>query len=206
MSQYNRLTNTEIFSEEQSHILEPKNKRLGTILTEADLVSIPQLDLALKDQTNFPNLRIGEILAMRGWIKPETANFFVNWSQILKNKERQPLGQYLIQSAILKPEQLEAVLEEQKNTGIRFGTIAVMQGYLKSTTLDFFLMYLFPQEMAVSPFVNMYRTMPLEIPASDTEYLELEPQFFEDWDDEILEEKDFDLIEDETSGDSNRAG
>ena len=180
MSQYH-LTNIED-SKEQSRLLELKTKRLGAILTEADLVSLSQLNLALKDQANFPDMRIGEILAMRGWIKPETADFFVqNWSQILQDKDRQPLGQYLIQSAILKPEQLEAVLEQQKHTGIRFGTIAVMQGHLKSTTLDFFLMYLFPKEMAVSPFANMYRTMPLEIPESDTEYSDLDPQFFEDW-------------------------
>jgi hypothetical protein len=195
MSQYYRLTNTEKTPTQSD--LELKTKRLGTILTEADLVSISQLDLALKDQANFPDLRIGEILAMRGWIKPETANFFVqNWSHILQDEDRQPLGQYLIQSGILKPEQLEAVLEEQKNTGIRFGTIAVMQGHLKSTTLDFFLMYLFPDEIAVSPFVNMYRTMPLEISTSDTEYTDLDPQFFEDWDDETLAKKDRDRPKD----------
>lgn len=194
MSQYYHLTNRKLPKEQSD--LELKKKPLGTILTEADLVSIPQLNLALKDQVNFPDLRIGEILAMRGWIKAETADFFVqNWSQILQHENRQPLGQYLIQSAILKPEQLEAVLEEQKQTGIRFGTIAVMQGLLKSTTLDFFLMYLFPEEMAVSPFVNMYRTMSLEIPKSDTEYLDLDPQFFEDWDDETLEENDRDTPE-----------
>ena len=193
MSQHYHLNNEENFPINTPDLLKQKSKRLGTILREADLVSISQLDLALKDQANFPDLRIGEILAMRGWIKAETADFFVqNWSQILQNSTRQPLGQYLIQSAILKPEELEKILEEQKQTGIRFGTIAVMQGLLKSTTLDFFLMYLFPEEMMVSPFANMYHTMPLEISQSDAQYTDLEPQFFEDWNDNVVPKNDLD--------------
>lgn len=193
MNQFYRLTQTgQQHLAHKSHVLKIQSKRIGTILREADLVSIPQLDLALRDQEYFPDLRLGEILAMRGWIKSETADFFVqDWSKILQDRNRQPLGQYLIKSALIEPIQLDAVLEEQKYTGIRFGTIAVMQGLLKSTTLDFFLMYLFPKEITVSPFANMYRTMPLEIPrnSNDTnsnssqENRESEPVFFEDWDD-----------------------
>lgn len=186
MSQYYRLTNTGNSPLNKSHLLKLQPKRIGTILREADLVSIPQLDLALRDQSNFPDMRLGEILAMRGWIKPETADFFVqDWSQVLTKKDRQPLGQYLIQSALLEPEQLKIILEEQKYTGIRFGTIAVMQGVLKSTTLDFFLMHLFPKEITVSPFVNMYRTMPLEIPKNNSKVDDLDPVFFEDWEEDI---------------------
>jgi hypothetical protein len=187
MSQYYRLTRTQKTVSNQSHVLEIKSKKIGTILREADLVSIPQLDLALRDQEYFPDLRLGEILAMRGWIKSETADFFVqDWSKIIQDKSRQPLGQYLVRSGLIEPIQLEAVLEEQKYTGIRFGTIAVMQGLLKSTTLDFFLMYLFPKEITVSPFVNMYRAMPLAIPRNNNESkkeedIESEPAFFEEW-------------------------
>jgi hypothetical protein len=192
MSQYYRLTKTQKTVTNQSHILEIKTKKIGTILREADLVSIPQLDLALRDQEYFPDLRLGEILAMRGWIKSETADFFVqDWSKIVQDKNRQPLGQYLVKSGLIEPTQLEAVLEEQKYTGIRFGTIAVMQGLLKSTTLDFFLMYLFPKEITVSPFVNMYRTMPLAIPRNNNEskkeeFVESESVFFEEWNDEEM--------------------
>jgi hypothetical protein len=192
MSQFYRLPKTQKTLTNQSNLWEIQPKKIGTILREADLVSIPQLDLALRDQEYFPDLRLGEILAMRGWIKSETADFFVqDWSKIVQDKNRQPLGQYLIRSGLIEATQLEAVLEEQKYTGIRFGTIAVMQGFLKSTTLDFFLMYLFPKEITISPFVNMYRTMPLEIPrnSNDTnsnsskEDRESEPVFFEEWND-----------------------
>ena len=210
MSQYYRLNNSEESPSNNSHFMEVQPKRIGTILREADLVSIPQLDLALQDQKNFPNLRLGEILAMRGWIKAETANFFVqDWSSILQEENRQPLGQYLVKSGLLEPQQLESILEEQKQTGIRFGTIAVMQGFLKSTTLDFFLMYLFPEEMAVSPFANMYRTMPLNIGSSENEIFteELDPAFFEDWEtDEISDSIESDSSDNLSDTDIHWAG
>ena len=152
---------------------------IGEILREADLVSAYQLDLALQDRENFPHLRLGEIMAMRGWIDPRTADFFVeDWSQIVRDENRQPIGYYLVKSALLQPEQIETILEEQKNTGIRFGTIAVMQGLLKSTTLDFFLMSLYPQELATSPFITMHGRMSLD--TSEEEYIDV--PLFEMWD------------------------
>lgn len=135
-----------------------RSKRLGTILQEADLVSLSQLQLALQEQkSQFPHLRLGEILAQHGWLKPETAEFFAeHWAKVKQNGDRDPLGFYLQQAALLEPEEIEIILEQQRKTGVRFGTVAVLQGFLKSTTLDFFLMHLFPDELAVSPFVNMY--------------------------------------------------
>ena len=133
-------------------------KRLGTILLEADLVSVSQIQVALQDQAYRPDLLLGEILATRGWINPETADFFAqDWSYILQHKQQlsKPLGWYLQQAALLKDKDIQLILNEQKSTGIRFGTVAVLQGILKSTTLDFFLMYLFPQEFDVSPFRDM---------------------------------------------------
>lgn len=134
-----------------------KPKPIGTILQEADLVSLSQIERALQAKNQHPHLRLGELLAMYGWIKSETADFFVqDWLNVLKNKERDPLGYYLQQAALLDQNQIEFILAEQRKTGIRFGTVAVLQGLLKSTTLDFFLSHLFPQELNVSPFVNMY--------------------------------------------------
>ena len=57
---------------------------------------------------------------------------------------------------MLKEEDIKRILNEQKLTGVRFGTVAVLQGLLKSTTLDFFLMYLFPKELTVSPSQYMH--------------------------------------------------
>ncbi len=133
-------------------------KRLGMILLEADLVSVSQIQVALQDQIYRPDLLLGEILATRGWINSETADFFAqDWSYLLQHKQElsKPLGWYLQQAALLKEEDIQLILNEQKSSGIRFGTVAVLQGILKSTTLDFFLMYLFPQELSVSPFRDM---------------------------------------------------
>ena len=50
-------------------------KPLGEILVEAGLVSLAQIEIALQEQSQS-NLKIGEILALHGWIKQETADFF----------------------------------------------------------------------------------------------------------------------------------
>ncbi len=140
-----------------SKFLVTQSKPLGMILQEADLVSLSRIELALQAQTQHPHLRLGDILALCDWVKPETADFFAqDWSNVVQQEYKDPLGYYLKQAALLNKEQIETVLAEQRKTGIRFGTVAVLQGFLKSTTLDFFLMYLFPEEFDVSPFVNMY--------------------------------------------------
>ena len=140
-------------------LLSAKHKPLGEILQEADLISSSRIELALQAQTQYPHLRLGEILAMCNWLKPQTADFFAkDWFNLIKHEHREPLGYYLRQAALLNESQIERVLAEQRETGIRFGTVAVLQGFIKSTTLDFFLMNLFPNELNVSPFINMYST------------------------------------------------
>ncbi len=164
-----------------------KQKPIGKLLIEAGLVSKTQLELALQDQENFPNLRLGEIMAMRGWINSQTADFFVeDWSNIISADNRKPLGEYLAQSAILEAQQIEKILAKQKDTGVRFGAIAVMQGLLRSTTLDFFLDHLFPQEASTSPFVAMNRSESPQVTYGgdeDEEFVEV-PIFFEEWEQE----------------------
>ncbi len=130
---------------------------LGETLREADLISSFQIESALQTQIDQPNLRIGEILAQQGLIQPKTADFFAqDWSKIVIQPKKDALGYYLEQAAILNSAQIEVVLAEQRSTGVRFGTVAVFQGFLKSTTLDFFLANLFPEELHVSPFISMY--------------------------------------------------
>lgn len=57
-------------------------KKLGTVLQQADLVSSTQVKIALREQAQFKNKRIGEILARRGWLKQETADFLPNSGRI----------------------------------------------------------------------------------------------------------------------------
>ena len=117
---------------------------LGEILIEAGLISISQIELALKEQQKH-NARIGEILVSHGWIKPETVNFFADqWFELLE-QEKKPLVYYFKQAFLLNNEQINAVirLQKLKHKKVRFHRLAVEQGYLKQKTVDFFLAHLF---------------------------------------------------------------
>ncbi|MGB5633640.1 MAG: hypothetical protein WBM44_29165 [Waterburya sp.] len=138
-------------------LLALQTKTLGETLQEADIISSFQIESALQTQIDHPHFRIGEILAQQGLVKPKTADFFAqDWSKVVIQPEKDALGYYLEQAGILNSVQIEVILAEQRSTGVRFGTVAVFQGFLKSTTLDFFLANLFPEELHVSPFINMY--------------------------------------------------
>ncbi|OKH17722.1 hypothetical protein NIES593_22870 [Hydrococcus rivularis NIES-593] len=133
------------------------SKPLGNILQEADLVSASQIELALQDQTCYRDLRIGEILALRGWLKQETADFFVEqWPALLQQKRQMPLGYYLRAAGLLDEQQLRLLLSEQGRIGLRLGALAVLKGWLKPTTLEFFLKYLCPDRQSESPFTQSY--------------------------------------------------
>jgi hypothetical protein len=126
---------------------------LGTVLSEAGLISCHQLEVALREQNYNPDLRIGEILALHGWVKQETADFFAEeWLVHAHGLQRNPLGFYLISSGLLNNSQVAYLLEEQRRTGMRIGAIAVLQGWVKKPTIDFFIKYLEPEELNASPF------------------------------------------------------
>ena len=120
-------------------------KPLGEILQLADLISIAQIEFALQEQIQNKNMRLGEILALQGWIKQETADFFAQkWSDLLNQKPKQPLGEYLKKAGLLDEYQVKTILCEQKQMGLRFGELAVQKGWLKPTTINFFLEHIAP--------------------------------------------------------------
>jgi hypothetical protein len=124
-------------------ILKKSNgKPIGEILQEADLVSPAQIEVALRDQTIYQDMRMGEILALRGWLKLETADFFVDrWPSLLRQKDKQPLGFYLQEAGLIDDQQVKEILGLQKQEGhwVRFGKIAVVKGLASQKTIDFFL-------------------------------------------------------------------
>jgi hypothetical protein len=129
----------------RSEITVVKGKRIGEILLAADLVSPAQINVALQDQ-QYHQLHLGEILAIRGWIKQETADFFARqWPEKIKTDGKLPLGYYFKEAALLNESQIEAILAEQKIHWLKFGAIAVLKGWVKQTTLDFFIANLFPE-------------------------------------------------------------
>lgn len=49
-----------------------------------------------------------------------------------------PLGQILIEAGLISINQIEIVLREQEETGLRIGEILVSHGWIKQSTVDFF--------------------------------------------------------------------
>lgn len=114
-------------------------KPIGIILQEAKLITSGQLEVALYEQKQFQML-LGEILSHHGWISQETADFFVDrWPTIVNNSLHQPIGYYLKLAHLLNEDQIEGILRDQLRLGVRFGTIAVLKGWLKEETIDFFV-------------------------------------------------------------------
>jgi hypothetical protein len=127
---------------------------LGLILQEAGLVSSAQIQVALLDQMENDHLLLGEILALHGWLKQETADFFaVNWPKLLEQEQKQRLGEYLKKAGLLTDEQVYNILKEQEKTLMRFGALAVIKGYLRKNTIEFFLRNLYPDQQKESAFL-----------------------------------------------------
>lgn len=147
-----------------------KVQPLGEILKEAGLITKPQIEVALHDQTYYQDMRFGEILALRGWIDADTADFFVEeWWDLINRQKKEPLGFYLKKAGLLSEAQIQLVLQEQNNTLLRFGTTAVLKGLVKQETVDFFLKNLFPHQ------INKSTSAPT-IVEPITHYIEEQPQ------------------------------
>ncbi len=118
-------------------------KPLGQLLSEAGLISAQQIELALREQIiDHPGTKIGKILASRGWIEQETADFFVEqWYQLIEQQQKHPLVYYLRAAALLNEEEINYLLEERNNSEkkVRFHHLAVQKGLIKRETVDFFV-------------------------------------------------------------------
>ena len=73
-----------------------------------------------------------------------------DWSKLIALKERKALGYYLERAGLIEEKEIKKVLAEQEVSNLKFGTLAVLKGYIKPETLDFFLFYLFPEELGES--------------------------------------------------------
>lgn len=113
---------------------------IGQLLQKAGLVSREQVEAILQEQAYERHLRFGDLLVRRGWVKPETVDFFAEeLPKLASFHPEQPLGQYLKKAALLNDYQIEQILTFQRRTGLKFGEIAVLKGWLKQETIDLFL-------------------------------------------------------------------
>jgi hypothetical protein len=121
-------------------------KLIGEVLQQAGLVSAAQVQVALQDQQEYKDLRLGEILVLRRWLKKETIDFFCDvWPVFSVRKKQYPLGEWLKEAALLDENQIRLILSKQreimreKSVLTRFGSLVISQGLLKKQTVDFFL-------------------------------------------------------------------
>lgn len=121
-----------------------RHLKLGHALLKAGLIGPYQIEVALMDAQYRTDLRIGEILALRGWIQQETADFFADKLIYIPTvSQKQPIGQYLKAAKLLTQQQIDSILEHQShNSFSKFGEAAVYKNYLKQQTLDFILSYI----------------------------------------------------------------
>jgi len=111
------------------------NKHLGEILLEKGIISKSQLEAALKKQNREKEKYLGQILMEIG-VPQERINEI-----LLYFNKRKPIGQILMDLGVITAEELEKVLEKQKELkgkGIRkpLGMLLVETGY---TTYDVYL-------------------------------------------------------------------
>ena len=68
-------------------------KPLGTVLLRGGLISPAQVEVALVDQRHNPNLRIGDVLELRGWLHRSTLEFFSEeWPKLVCGGSGSPPG------------------------------------------------------------------------------------------------------------------
>ena len=143
---------------QQLRLTNTSNKELVETLLQAGLITRGQIEVAQQDRKEFPHLELEDILVLRGWLKSQTVDFFLNqWSQELKQKIKQPLGYYLKESALLSEDNLNKILEEQKQNhqDLRLGELAVKLGLIKQETIDFFLVHLVKNTSKSTPISSL---------------------------------------------------
>lgn len=134
---------------------QPKTRPLGEMLKQAGLLSPAQLAVVLQDKKWQPELRIGDILEVRGWVKRDAIEFFADqWPKLAKVGRDRPIGYYFQQAGLLDSQQVDALLQEQAQAGLRIGALAVLHGWLSQETLDWFLRSLAPEESASSAYIK----------------------------------------------------
>jgi len=133
------------FQSSNQDLASEEKKPLGELLIEAGLISISQIEQALREQQQN-GLRLGEILITYGLIKQKTVDFFADhWLKVIQENPKKPSIYYLKQAGLIDDQQVKDVLELQKisQDKEKFHSLAVKQGYIKQITIDFFLAHLF---------------------------------------------------------------
>lgn len=114
-------------------------QKIGQLLCEAHIINKQQLQVALVEKNLYPELKVGEILALHGWLQEKTADFFGSEVQAINQEQHLLIGNIFLRAGLLSETDIQNILQEQKQIGSRFGETAVLKGLLKKETVDFFL-------------------------------------------------------------------
>lgn len=113
---------------------------LGLLLQNAGLITEKQLQKALETQAKYTRMKLGEILVLQEGLQAKTIDFFVEqWHKLIDVGQQFPIGYYFKKASLLNEQQIKIILEEQKDNQQKFGAIAVQKGWLRPSTVDFFL-------------------------------------------------------------------
>lgn len=132
------------------------NQRLiGQLLKEAGIIAQPQLDLVLANQRMpvYSEMRLGELLMLRGWVSEQTMSFFVfRWSEIIREaktgKRKVKLGQCIYEADLITREQVLALLREKKASKTDPYSLMLAHGYISQKTMNYFIKNLFHTKKA----------------------------------------------------------
>ncbi len=128
--------------------------KIGERLCTSDLISSYQLEAALYEQKLYEMMRLGEILALHGWVQQQTADFFGDqWPYPGVQADPVPIGSYFRRAGLIDRNMVESILASQKKTGLRFGALAVLNGYIRQATLDFFVEQFYPDCVGEPPYM-----------------------------------------------------
>lgn len=137
-----------------------EEKTLGQILLERNVINKAQLALALQLQKKEPGKYLGQILQEMG-VPQDEINRALDFA-----RKRRPLGEILLDSEIITPQQLTIALEKQKKlrqAGINkpLGILLVEMGftnyhdYLNALSKHFNMPIVSLHGFIISPFLQM---------------------------------------------------
>ncbi|MEM7758916.1 MAG: hypothetical protein AAF298_12440 [Cyanobacteria bacterium P01_A01_bin.40] len=138
---------------------------LGILLRNADLISNEQLQNALEVQSQFNQMKLGEILVLQEGLRAKTIDFFVEqWQELIAQGQQFPIGYYLENAALLNEQQINIILQEQQSNSQKFGVLAAQKGWVKQSTINFLLDNLSqsPQQMSLS-YLEKYNDQSLHL-------------------------------------------
>jgi hypothetical protein len=130
--------------EDEDGFFLPVKRPLGRILTDGAFIETETLDTALAEQTRT-NTLLGEILVRLGALDQAELEVALSVQREFSTVEdavqaaagvRRMLGELLLVSHRITPEQLITALDEQKKAGGKLGEVLVRLGFLDQRELD----------------------------------------------------------------------